>query len=49
MAGMLDMYTLAGNKLALEVVTGMANWADQWSGSKTPEHMQDILNTSTAA
>jgi hypothetical protein len=45
MAGMLDMYTLAGNKRALEVVTGMANWADQWSGSKTPEHMQDILNT----
>jgi len=45
MAGMLDMYTLAGNKQALEVVTGMANWADQWSGSKTPEHMQSILNT----
>jgi DUF1680 family protein len=29
MAGMLDMYQLAGNKQALEVVLGMADWADQ--------------------
>jgi len=45
MAGMLDMYQLAGNKQALEVVEGMSRWADGWSASKSEEHMQDILNT----
>src|SRR5579872_61546 len=45
MAGMLDMHELADNKQALEVVQGMASWADQWSASKSEEHMQDILNT----
>jgi DUF1680 family protein len=43
MAGLLDMYLLAGNKQALEVVSGMAAWADQWSASKTEAHMQEIL------
>ena len=43
-AGMLDMYTLAGNQQALEVAKGIGNWADQWSASKTEEHMQQILN-----
>src|ERR1039457_140449 len=45
MAGMFDMYRLAGNKQALEVLEGMSGWADGWSASKTEEHMQDILNT----
>ena len=45
MAGMLDMYTLAGNKQALAVVEGMSNWADEWTKSKPEAHMQDILNT----
>ncbi len=45
MAGMLDMYQLTGNKQALEVLEGMSRWADDWSASKTEEHMQDILNT----
>jgi len=45
MAGMFDMYHLAGNKQALEVLQGMAGWADQWTASKSEEHMQDILNT----
>src|SRR5260370_33674711 len=44
MAGLLDMYNLAGNKDALKVVEGMADWADKWSASKTEEHMQQILN-----
>jgi hypothetical protein len=44
MAGLFDMYTLAGNQDARKVVEGMADWADNWSGSKTEEHMQDILN-----
>src|SRR5580658_554396 len=45
MAGMFDMKQLAGNKQALEVLQGMAGWADQWTASKSEEHMQDILNT----
>jgi DUF1680 family protein len=45
MAGMLDMYQLAGNKQALDVLQGMAGWADQWTGSRSEEHVQDILNT----
>ncbi len=45
MAGMFDMYRLAGNKQALQVLEGMAAWADEWTGSKTEQHMQDILNT----
>lgn len=45
MAGMLDMYEHAGNKQALEVVQGMANWADQWSAPIPEEHMQEILKT----
>ena len=45
MAGMLDMHQIAGNKQALEVLTGMADWADQWSAAKSEEHMQQILNT----
>jgi hypothetical protein len=44
MAGLFDMYTLAGNQDALKVVEGMADWAGKWSGSKTEEHMQAILN-----
>ena len=45
MAGMFDMYQLAGNRQALQVLEGMSNWADTWSASKSEEHMQDILNT----
>jgi uncharacterized protein len=45
MAGMFDMYRLAGNQQALAVLEGMAEWADGWTASKTEEHMQDILNT----
>ena len=45
MAGMFDMYQHAGNQQALEVLTGMADWADGWSASKSEEHMQYILNT----
>jgi uncharacterized protein len=43
MAGMLDMYRLAGNRQALRVLEGMATWADDWTASKTEEHMQQIL------
>jgi len=43
MAGMFDMYRLAGNKQALQVLDGMAAWADEWTAPKTEEHMQQIL------
>ncbi len=45
MAGMLDQYQLTGNKQALEVVQGMAKWADDWTAPKSEEHMQSILET----
>ena len=37
------MYRLAGNKQALQVLEGMAAWADEWTSSKTEAHMQQIL------
>ena len=43
LAGLLDMHFHAGNKQALEVATGMAAWADEWSASKSETHMQEIL------
>ena len=43
MAGMFDMYRLAGNEQALDVLEGMAAWADEWTAPKTEEHMQRIL------
>src|SRR4051794_14356006 len=43
MAGLFDMYQLSGNKQALQVLEGMATWADDWTGSKSEEHMQQIL------
>ena len=43
MAGLFDMYTLTDSRDALKVVSGMADWADRWSGSKSEEHMQEIL------
>ncbi len=42
-AGLLDMHVHTGNRQALEVATGMAAWADQWSASKPEAQMQDIL------
>jgi len=43
MAGMFDMYRLAGSTQALQVLEGMAAWADQWTAGKTDAHMQQIL------
>ena len=43
MAGMFDMYRLAGNTQALEVLERMAAWADGWTAPKTDEQMQQIL------
>jgi DUF1680 family protein len=43
MAGMFDMYRFAGNKQALQVLQGMAAWADEWTAQKSLGHMQQIL------
>ena len=43
MAGMFDMYRLAGNKQALSVLEGMAAWADEYTTPMSLEHMQQIL------
>jgi DUF1680 family protein len=43
MAGMFDTYRLTGNTEALQVLEGMAAWADQWTAGKTDAHMQQIL------
>jgi uncharacterized protein len=43
MAGMFDMYRFAGNRQALQVVEGMAAWADDWTASKSEEHLQQML------
>jgi DUF1680 family protein len=44
MAGLFDMYRLAGNRQALQVVEGMAVWADEWTGRQPEPHMQKILD-----
>jgi DUF1680 family protein len=43
MAGMFDMYRLAGNQQALHVLEGMSTWADEWTARQTDEHMQQVL------
>ena len=45
MAGMYDMHEHCDNTQALEVLKGMADWADHWSAPIPEPHMQDILNT----
>jgi DUF1680 family protein len=43
MAGLLDMHVRAGSRVALQVLTGMAQWVDDWTASRTPGRMQEIL------
>jgi len=45
MAGLLDMYVLAGNQQALEVVRGMAGWTRRWTESINDEQMARVLQT----
>jgi len=45
MAGLLDMYQLGGNQQALEVLTGMAVWAGNWTANIPEAHMQMVLDT----
>lgn len=45
MAGLCDMHLHCENKQALDVLKGMADWADHWTAGIPEPHMQDILNT----
>ncbi len=45
LAGMIDMYQHAGSALALQVATRMADWADQYARSFTPDDWQTVLLT----
>jgi hypothetical protein len=45
MAGLLDMYVLAGNDQALAVAEAMAGWVEQWQESISDAHLQRILQT----
>jgi DUF1680 family protein len=44
MAGLFDMYRLAGNRQALQILEGMAAWADEWTGRQPEPRMQKILD-----
>jgi DUF1680 family protein len=43
MAGLLDMYELAGDRQALDVVSGMAGWVKRWTDALNNEQMARIL------
>jgi DUF1680 family protein len=43
MAGLFDMYRLAGNRQAMQILEGLAAWADEWTARQSQERMQHIL------
>jgi len=43
MAGLLDMYVLAHNQRALDVVRGMAGWTKRWTDALSDEDMARVL------
>jgi len=45
LAGMIDMHEHGGNAQALQVATRMADWADEYSRTFTPEEWQKVLLT----
>jgi DUF1680 family protein len=45
LAGLLDMYTLAGNKQALSIAKGMGDWATLRTGRLSTSQMQNCLQT----
>ena len=44
MAGLYDQYTLTGNRQALEVLRGMADWACRWASDLDDAQMARILD-----
>ena len=45
LAGMLDMYTLTGNRQALDVATGIGNWTVRWLNGFSDADIAHILKT----
>jgi hypothetical protein len=45
MAGLYDTHQHCGNPQALDVLKGMADWADHWTAPIPEPHMQSILDT----
>ena len=45
--GLWDMYAVAGNQQALEILVKWARWFYRWSGQFTREQMDDILDVET--
>jgi len=43
LAGLYDMHTLAGNRQALEILTSLCGWVDNWTAQWDEAHMQRIL------
>src|SRR5262252_7824717 len=44
MAGLFDMYRLAGNRQALQSLEGMATWVDEWTGQQPEQCVPKILD-----
>ncbi len=44
LAGMLDMYQVGGNRQALDVAKGMADWVDAWTAQLVQPQMQMVLD-----
>jgi uncharacterized protein len=45
LAGLIDQYQLAGNTLALDVASRLADWVDRRTRNLSYQHMQGILQT----
>ena len=45
--GLIDMYRLMNNTVALTLAEGMADYLYQWSGRFSPEEMQNLLDVET--
>lgn len=45
--GLLDMYSLAGSELALQIAERFADWFYEWSGKYSREEFDDILDFET--
>lgn len=45
--GLYDMYAVAGNQQALDVLVRWARWFHRWTGKFTTEQMDDILDVET--
>ena len=45
--GLIDAYSVTGNKQALEVADGFAPWFHQWTAKFNREQMDDILDVET--